>query len=172
MGKRLTGKTFDELYELWIEDMRRQYGEVETAVREQGMTRARRVTFHGETVRGLRFADDHRLLYYVRDGRNDPQIRMLDLANGDEVERIVRSAGESYPTLHPNGDLYFESFDAYKTNIYSYYDLFRFDPRGQWKKAPDSRASRPVSRHLFGRSRDHLCPKRGEHPELVDRKPG
>jgi hypothetical protein len=59
---------------------------------------------------------------------------MLDLANGDEVERIVRSAGESYPTLHPNGDLYFESFDAYKTNIYSYYDLFRFDPRGQWNR--------------------------------------
>jgi hypothetical protein len=134
MSKRLTGKTFGELYELWIEDMRRQYGEVEATVHAQGMTRARRVTFHGETVRGLRFADNHRLLYYVRDGQNDPQIRRLDLANGDGVERIVRSAGESYPTLHPNGELYFESFDAYKTNVYRYYDLFRLDPRGQWKR--------------------------------------
>ena len=26
MSKRLTGKTFDELYALWIADMRRQYG--------------------------------------------------------------------------------------------------------------------------------------------------
>jgi len=134
MGKRLTGKTFGELYALWIEDMRRQYGEVEAEVRAGGMTKARRITFHGEWVRGLRFADDDRLLYYAQDGRSDPQIRVLNLANGNQVERIVRSAGESYPTLHPNGELYFESFDAYKTNIYRFYDLFRLDPRGQWKR--------------------------------------
>jgi Tol biopolymer transport system component len=134
MGKRLTGKTFGELYALWIEDMRRQYGEVEAEVRAGGMTKARRITFHGEWVRGLRFADDDRLLYYARDGRSDPQIRVLNLANGNQVERIVRSAGESYPTLHPNGELYFESFDAYKTNIYRFYDLFRLDPRGPWKR--------------------------------------
>ncbi|MBW2159981.1 MAG: hypothetical protein JRH14_08445, partial [Deltaproteobacteria bacterium] len=93
MGKRLTGKTFDELYALWIADMRRQYGEVEAGVRAQGMTSARRITFHGETVRGLRFAGNHRLLYYAQDGHNDPQIRTLNLANGNEVQRIVRSAG-------------------------------------------------------------------------------
>lgn len=134
MSKRLTGKTFGELYELWIEDMRHHYGEVQAAVRAQGVTRARRLTFHGETVRGLRFADDHRLLYYVRDGQSDPQIRQLDLADDNAVERIVRSAGESYPALAPNGDIYFESVDSYKGNIYRYYDLFRFDPRGQWKR--------------------------------------
>jgi Tol biopolymer transport system component len=134
MSKRLTGKTFDELHALWIEDMRRQYGDVEAAVRAQGMTHARRVTFRGEFVRGLRFVDNDRLLYYAYDGRSDPQIRRLDLANGDEVQRIVRSAGESYPAVHPSGDYYFESLDAYKTNIYSYYDLFRFDPRGAWKR--------------------------------------
>jgi len=134
MGKRLTGKTFGELYALWIEDMRRQYGEVEARVRATGMTKARRITFHGERVRGLRFADDDRLLYYAQDGRSDPQIRVLNLPKGNEVERIVRSAGESYPTVHPNGELYFESFDAYKANIYRYYDLFRLDPRGPWKR--------------------------------------
>ena len=134
MAKRVTGKTFDELYALWIADMQRQYGEVEAEVRAQGMTNARRITFHGETVRGLRFAGDDRLLYYARDGRSDPQIRTLNLANGNEVQRVVRSAGESYPTVHPNGELYFESFDAYKTNVYSYYDLFRFDRSGQWNR--------------------------------------
>jgi Tol biopolymer transport system component len=132
MSKRLTGKTFDELYAAWIADMRLQYGEVDVKVREQGITQARRITFHGETVRGLRFADDRRLLYYVEDGHNDPQIRTLDLTSGNTVERIVRSAGESYPTVHPDGDLYFESVDAYKANVYSYYDLFTFDERGPW----------------------------------------
>ncbi|MDH4281158.1 MAG: DPP IV N-terminal domain-containing protein [Myxococcales bacterium] len=134
MGKRLTGNTFGELYELWIDDMRRRYGEIEDAVRSQGMTNARRITFRGETIRGLRFADDQRLIYYASDGRSDEQIRMLDLARGNEVERVVRSLGESYPTMHPNGDLYFESVDAYKTNIYSYYDLFRLDSHRPWKR--------------------------------------
>ncbi len=132
MSKRLTGKTFDELYALWIADMRHHYGEVDAEVRAQGMTDARRLTFHGETVRGLRFADNHRLLYYVQDGHNDPQIRRLDLSAGDAVERIVRSAGESYPGVDPGGRVYFESFDAYKANVYSYYDLFTLDARGQW----------------------------------------
>ena len=53
MGKRLTGNTFGELYELWIDDMRRRYGEIEDAVRSQGMTNARRITFRGETIRAL-----------------------------------------------------------------------------------------------------------------------
>lgn len=134
MSKRLIGKTFDELYALWIEDMRLEYGEVKAGVEAQGLTHARRITFHGETVRGLRFADEHRLSYFVEDGHNDPQIRQLDLAKGNEVERVVRSAGESYPAHHPNGDLYFESFDAYKTNVYFYYDLFKLDPQGPWKR--------------------------------------
>ncbi len=134
MGKRLTGKTFEELYAMWIADMREQYGKVEAGVRGRGLTSARRLTFKGEFVRGLRFEDDQHLLYYADDGRSDPQIRRMDLSNGNAVERIVRSAGESYPTVDPDGGLYFESFDAYRTNIYTYFDLFRFDPKGVWKR--------------------------------------
>ena len=93
-------------------------------------------------MRGLRFADHDRLVYYVQDGRSDPQIRLLDLGRGNALQRVVRSAGESYPVVHPNGDLYFESFDAYKANIYSYYDLFRFDARGPWKRERITRGLR------------------------------
>ncbi len=134
MAKRLTGKTFSELYSLWIEDMHRHYQEVEAGVRARGIVAGRRLTHHGETVRGLRFASEHELVYYVRDGRSDPQIRMLDLDDRNRVTRIVRSRGESYPVVDPAGNLYFESLDAYRTNIYSYYDLFRFDPKGAWKR--------------------------------------
>lgn len=134
MGKRLTGKTFGELYELWIADMRKRYGEVDAQVRERGVVSGRRITFTGETVRGLRFEDEQHLIYYASDGRSDPQVRRLHLADGNRRERIVRSAGESYPAIHPNGELYFESFDAHKVNIYTYYDLFRYDERGPWKR--------------------------------------
>lgn len=134
MAKRLTGKTFDELYALWLDDMRRHYGAVQATIEEQGLVQGRRLTSRGEMIRGLRFADARRLLYYARDGRSDPQIRFLDLENENRVQRVVRSAGESYPAVDPNGSLYFESLDAYKTNIYTYYDLFRFDDRGVWKR--------------------------------------
>jgi Tol biopolymer transport system component len=134
MAKRLTGKTFDTLYKEWVRDMQRDYGEIEAAVRATGVVEGKRITFTGETVRGLRFEDDEHLIYFVRDGRSDDQIRRLDMANGNHLERIVRAAGESYPALHPNGDIYFESFDAYKVNVYSYYDIFRYDPRGVWKR--------------------------------------
>ena len=134
MARRLTGQTFRELYDLWIEDMRRHYGEIEAEVIDSGRVRGRRITFKGETLRGLRFEDDRHLIYFASDGRSDPQIRRLDLADDNRVERIVRSAGESYPTTHPNGDLYFESADAYKANIYTFYDLFRYDPKGPWKR--------------------------------------
>jgi Tol biopolymer transport system component len=134
MAKRLTGQTFDELYKLWIQDMKRHYGEVDAAVRAQGRVEGRRVTFKGETIRGLRFHGDDHLLYFAYDGRSDPQVRRLDLSNDNRVQRIVRSAGESYPVVHPDGGLYLESFDAFKANIYRYYDLFRYDANGPWKR--------------------------------------
>ena len=134
MAKRLTGLTFGELYAMWVEDMKRQYGEVARGIGERGIVQGKRLTFEGQFVRGLRFADDRRLLYYVADGRNDPQLRRLDLGADNRVERLVRSAGQSYPTIAPDGTYYFESSDAYKTNIYFYFDLFRYDPNKASKR--------------------------------------
>ncbi|MDH3200756.1 MAG: hypothetical protein OEM15_07675 [Myxococcales bacterium] len=134
MAKRLTGKTFTDLYGMWIDDMKAYYGEVAREVMKGGIVQGTRLTFGGQVVRGLRFADDHRLLYFVADGRSDPQVRRMDLADGNRVERLVRSAGESYPTVHPDGSYYFESADAYKTNIYFFYDLFRYEPRKPSKR--------------------------------------
>lgn len=134
MAKRLTGGTFSELYAMWIADMKVHYGEVARGVMEGGVVQGKRLTFEGQVVRGLRFADDERLLYYVADGRSDPQVRRMDLVDANRVERLVRSAGESYPTVHPDGSIYFESADAYKTNIYFFHDLFRYDPRKPSKR--------------------------------------
>jgi len=134
MAKRLTGETFDTLYKQWLQDLQKHYGAIDASVRAAGFVEGRRITFKGETVRGLRYEDDEHLLYFASDGRSDPQIRRLDLADDDRVERIVRSRGESYPTVHPNGDLYFESIDAHEVNVYSYYDLFRYEPKSPWKR--------------------------------------
>ena len=127
MSKRLTGYTFAELYELWVADMRRQYGAVATRLREEGIVDGERLTFYGQNVRGLRFADNDHLIYYVADGIQDPQIRRLSLSSGLPAEEMQRVRGEAYPVVAPDGSYYYESIDAYKT-IFLYYDLFRLDP--------------------------------------------
>ncbi len=142
MAKRLTGATFSELYGMWIDDMKADYGDVARGVMQEGIVQGTRLTFEGQIVRGLRFADDNRLLYFVADGRSDPQVRRMDLADGNSVERLVRSAGESYPTVHPDGSYYFESADAYKTNIYFFQDLFRYEPRKPSKRVRLTRGLR------------------------------
>ncbi len=134
MSKRLTGKTFDTLYKEWIADMQVHYGDVAESVRSQGLVEGRRLTFTGETVRGLRFEDNEHLIYFARDGRSDDQIRRLHLADGNRLQRLVRAAGQSYPAVAPDGEIYLDSFDAYKVNVYNFYDLFRYDPTRVWKR--------------------------------------
>ncbi|MEM8607738.1 MAG: hypothetical protein AAGF92_11560 [Myxococcota bacterium] len=134
MAQRLTGLTFEELYFMWVDDMKAQYGALAREIRSAGIVQGERLTFEGQFVRGLRFQDDDRLLYYVADGRSDPQIRRMDLADANRLERLVRSAGESYPTVSPDGDIYFESADGYRGDIYFYFDLFRYAPRKPSKR--------------------------------------
>ncbi len=134
MAKRLTGFTFTELYAMWIEDMELEYGLVARSVASEGIVQGERLTFEGQIVRGLRFADDDRLLYFVADGQSDPQVRILNLAEDNWLTRLSRAAGESYPTVAPDGTIYFDSADAFKTNIYFYYDLFRYDPNRPSKR--------------------------------------
>ncbi|MGB5810850.1 MAG: BamA/TamA family outer membrane protein [Polyangiales bacterium] len=134
MAQRLTGFTFAELYAMWIADMKAHYGEVARQVGRAGIVQGDRLTFEGQFVRGLRFEDDTHLIYYADDGRSDPQIRRMYLADGNRVERLVRSAGQSYPTLGPNGSIYFESADAYRGDIYFYFDLFRYAPTKATKR--------------------------------------
>jgi Tol biopolymer transport system component len=126
MASRIQGFTFSELYALWIADMQAEYGQVAQQVGEQGVVEGERLTFLGQTVRGLRFFDDDRLSYYVSDGQSDPQIRLHDLTR-DESQSLRRSRGLSYPVRAPDGNVYYESIDAYKT-IFLYYDLFRVNP--------------------------------------------
>ncbi|MEM7436720.1 MAG: hypothetical protein AAF436_16320 [Myxococcota bacterium] len=133
-AQRLTGYTFAELYALWIEDMKAEYGELARDVAEAGIVQGKRLTFEGQFVRGLRFTGQDELIYYVADGRSDPQVRRMDLSDGNRVERLVRSAGESYPTVSPSGDIYFESADGFRGNLYFYFDLFRYEPKRPSKR--------------------------------------
>ena len=120
--KRVVGKTFTELYDEWIEHARQKYLALKKRIESKGLSKARKLTHTGETIRAPRFIGDDTLVYYISDGRSDAQLRTLELSTGHTKE-LTRARGEAYATQHPNGDIYFESTHGLK-NIYRYFDLF------------------------------------------------
>ena len=133
MAKRTMGYTFSQLYDLWVADMQKHYSEIAQQVRSKGIVQGERLTHLGQIVRGLRFYNDNELIYYVSDGRADPQIRRLQLNGKLKTEKLQRSRGSSYPVRAPDGTIYYESIDAYKT-IFLYYDLFQLNPKTKKRK--------------------------------------
>ncbi|MEZ4287877.1 MAG: hypothetical protein R3A47_06965 [Polyangiales bacterium] len=106
VAKQVFGETFLELYPKWQEYLRERYASVQQRVDAEGrVMKDSGSVFHGETVRDPRFVDDHRIAYYVSDGRSDAQIRMLDLSTG-KAKEVSRTVGEAYPSVRPNGDMY------------------------------------------------------------------
>jgi hypothetical protein len=49
--RRVTGKTYDELYPAWIDSMRREYGAQVAVVKRQGVREGVRLTRHGQIAR-------------------------------------------------------------------------------------------------------------------------
>ncbi len=126
--QKITGKTYIELYDEWLADMKVRYEALEADIRAQGIVEGKRLTFHGQNVRGLRFFNDDEVMYFVADGQSNPKVRSIHVTGPKKKRTLVRSAGVSYPTLHPDGSIYLESFDS-RRDLYSFYDLFRADPK-------------------------------------------
>ncbi len=144
-ARRITGHTFLELYELWHQDLREHYGAMCQRIRREGLEEGERLTFHGEIVRAPRFVNPHTLVYFVNDGHNDPQLRLLDLET-NETEQLTRVAGISYASAgHGGRTVVFDSLDGHR-DIYLLYDLFAIDrnegtvtrlTHGRRARAPD-----------------------------------
>ncbi|MAC25843.1 MAG: hypothetical protein CMN29_25890 [Sandaracinus sp.] len=127
-AQRTTGHTFIELYGEWIAHLRAHHGAVRDAVIEAGRVEGERITFHGEIARSPRWLDDETLVYYVADGENDVQLRLL-APDGSAPRELHRVLGNSYPAPAEGGAVvYFDALDAHR-EIYFYFDLFRHDRR-------------------------------------------
>ncbi|MEM9069559.1 MAG: hypothetical protein AAGE52_13685 [Myxococcota bacterium] len=142
-ARRVTGFTFVDLYDAWKDDLRREHEAVRDRVIAEGRVEGDRITFHGEIGRAPRFHTNDRLSYYVNDGHNDPQLRLID-RDGGNVAQLVRVAGESYASPQGNTVVY-DAIDGYR-DIYFFYDLFEHDrdsgvttrlTQGRRARAPD-----------------------------------
>lgn len=121
IARRATGRSFVELYEDFLNSLKKQYANQLKMVAKDGIIEGLPITDQGETVRAPRFLPDGRLIYYASDGHSHGQIRFR---NGEE---IVRCIGSSTPAPHPNGRfIFFDRVSPYN-DIYSFHDLYRYD---------------------------------------------
>jgi hypothetical protein len=152
--RRVTGRTYPELYEGFKEHIKRLYGEQMRAVDKRGLREGARLTRHGRDLgyprflpRAARQGDAAELLYYRDDGNARSGLYRIPLAapaKGERDEELVaRTNGNTTASFTPAGDLVFNSASTYK-NYYSREDLFSL-PRGQTSTGGEESARRRLT---------------------------
>lgn len=156
--RRVTGKTWDELYDGFREEMRRRAKATRDEVMTRGVREGVRLTFHGQNARYPRWIPknaypDHEggLVYYREDAHTRPGLWAVDLERGPdgapkvsakapETELLVRTAGDAYAAFEPDGSLVYNS-PAVFSNLFTYNDLYRV---GRGEKSPSALDGVPV----------------------------
>ena len=140
--RRVTGKTYEELYPLWVEHLRAKYRAEAARIRAAGVREGTRLTHHGQIARYPRWIPEgawaeHRggLLYYREDQRYRPGLFALDVdrdgrgavARVRGSELVARTNGEAFASFLPDGGVVFNSQEFAK-NVFLFGDLERLEP--------------------------------------------
>ncbi|HTN89862.1 MAG TPA: BamA/TamA family outer membrane protein, partial [Sorangium sp.] len=169
--RRVTGRTYVELYEGWKDHLRRLYREQMAEVEARGLREGTRLTHHERTVYYPRFvppvarrgaADE--IVYYRDDGRERPGIYRLSLAapapGSERPEALVaRTNSASRPAFTPAGDMVFTALMPWRNQYYR--DDLVFLPRGEAAPDGDEPSRRRLTRGLRSSAPD-VSPT-GEH---------
>lgn len=134
--RRVTGRTYEELYEAWHEHLRRHYKKQVEQADARGRREGVRITEHGREAMYPRFVPaalreekDREELFYFRDDFNQ-RTGLYRIALGDptkagdrDADLEVRTRSSSYAAFAPDGQILFSDTDYYR-NIYARTDLF------------------------------------------------
>jgi hypothetical protein len=138
--RRVTGRTYEELYPAWIDSLRRSFGAQITGVRARGIREGFRVTHTGNTVEHPRWIPPNAwpehagdLLYFVDDGHTTSGQYALPLlrdehgkiygAREDRRDLMIRTNGVGGSSFMPDGAVAFSSGDIHN-NLFLFDDLF------------------------------------------------
>ncbi len=138
--RRVTGRTYVQLYEGFKDHLRRRYRTQLREVHRRGLREGRRLTFDGRWSIYPRFlpqaarrgAAQHELLYYRNDYYHRPGLVHLSLGAPDsdspvEQRVVARANGDGPAGIGPDGTVVFSSVVPYK-NVYNRPDLFLLPP--------------------------------------------
>lgn len=141
IARRVTGRTYEELYEGWCAYLRKHYGEQLQRVRIGGLREGVQLTHHGQWVARPRFVppaarttDGYaEVLYYLDDGHDRPGFYRLVLRTATDAKPgasalVARTSGNGGESFAPDGSLYFNSTEIWK-RVYPFNDILRLPPR-------------------------------------------
>jgi hypothetical protein len=156
--RRVTGRTYVELYEGFKDHTKRRYEAQVAALEKRGLREGTRLTFHGRDVTYPRFVPKHartkpdalELVYHRNNQRDRSGVyrATLDRAtgklSGDEL--VARTNADSTSTFTPDGGLVFSTVVPWK-NWHARHDLF-FLPKGETSVAGWERSRKRLTRGL------------------------
>jgi hypothetical protein len=134
--RRATGRTYEQLYDGWKDNLKLHYGQQMRAVEARGLREGTRLTQHGRNVYYPRFVPKNartgaaeEIAYYRNDLNARGGIYRLALTPGrdapaDKPKLLARTNGTSTASFSPAGDLYFSSSTPWKI-VYNRDDIFR-----------------------------------------------
>jgi len=141
--RRVTGRTYPELYTGWKATLTQRYGAQAAAVRARGLREGRRLTFGGRILTGPRFVPsgcarqrDADIVYFRDDGHSRAGwYRQRVLTDKPTDPELITRAFGAVGSFAPDCALYFDSL-APTRRRYNFSDLFRLgssadDPSGE-----------------------------------------
>jgi len=130
--RRVTGRTYEELYEGFVDHLRRRYGEQVRDVEKRGRREGTRLTHHGRSVMYPRFVPPRarssqeglEIVYTRSDLDARAGVYRLSLAGESHRDELLARTNDIGPvSFSPDGDLWFSAVVPWK-NVYDRSDLF------------------------------------------------
>jgi hypothetical protein len=128
--RRVTGRTYEELYEGWKATLMQRYGAQAAAIRARGLREGRRLTHRGQSASGARLSGacstlgKPSLVYMRDDGQTTGGIYELGLDGSDPEGTLRARAVGQQLSFAPDCSMLFDS-NAVSRRRYNFQDLFR-----------------------------------------------
>ena len=142
--RRVTGRTYEQLYDGWQATLRTRYRAQATAIRARGLREGRRLTWRGQSAGGARFSEGcstlgkPSLIYFRDDGQAVAGFYELALDGTDPEGSLRARASGQQLSIAPDCSLYFDS-SAVSERRYDFQDLFRQLPGTSSREEGDTR---------------------------------
>ncbi len=142
--RRVTGRTYEELYAGWHTTLKRRYGAQAAQIRARGLREGRRLTWRGQNASGARLTgacttlSKPSVIYQRDDGQSTPGFYEVPL-DGSAPDGTLRArASGQQSSILPDCSFIFDA-SAVSERRYYFQDLFRQTPGTSSREEGDTR---------------------------------
>jgi hypothetical protein len=142
--RRVTGRTYEELYGAWVESLEQRYGAQAGVIAARGLREGKRLTHRGQGASGARFTGacstlgKASLVYERDDGHTTAGFYELALDGSEPTGKLRARASGSQLSFLPDCSFLFDHV-AVSERRYSFQDLFRQLPGSSSRYQDDTR---------------------------------